>query len=274
MVLYMLTLPKTYNIISITSLYGFYYHIKEHWRPFLLYDDVYLFGDSVARGIIVDEQGKYVPIKECFSALVAEKLGINLVNKARFGCTITKGFDILRRYISGERAPLPTGKGVGLAVLEFGGNDCDFLWDQVAAKPEAEHLPATPLAEFSALYSQMIDTMRSHGLRPVIMSLPPLVADRYFDWITRNGLDRRAILSWLGDVQQIFRWHERYDEAVRRIASVKSCPLLDIRKAFLEKSNYREYMCQDGIHPNREGHRLIESAFEAYASRADSFLLA
>jgi len=211
----------------------------------LLYDDVYLFGDSVARGIIVDEQGKYVPIKECFSALVAEKLGINLVNKARFGCTITKGFDILRRYISGERAPLPTGKGVGLAVLEFGGNDCDFLWDQVAAKPEAEHLPATPLAEFSALYSQMIDTMRSHGLRPVIMSLPPLVADRYFVLDNAQWTGPKSNPFMAGRMcSRFFVWHERYDEAVRRIASVKSCPLLDIRKAFLEKSNYREYMCQ------------------------------
>ncbi len=231
----------------------------------MIYDDIYLFGDSVARGIIVDEQGKYLPIKDCFSSLVAENLGINLVNKARFGCTITKGFDILRRYISGERAPAPTGNGEGLALLEFGGNDCDFLWNEVAASPESDHLPLTPLDTFSRVYGEMIGTLRSNGLKPAIMSLPPLVADRYFDWITRNGLDRAAILSWLGDVQQIFRWHEGYDEAVRRVAAATSCPLLDIRKAFLEKRDYGEYMCQDGIHPNREGHRLIQSALEAYA---------
>lgn len=233
--------------------------LKNRWRLSVVHEDLYLFGDSVARGIIVDEQGKYVPIKESFSTLVAEKLGINLVNKARFGCTITKGFDILRRYIIGERAPSLSAQQEGLAVLEFGGNDCDFLWDQVAANPKAKHFPATALDTFTSTYVQMIDTLRSNGLKPVIMSLPPLVADRYFDWITRNGLDRKAILSWLGDVQQIFRWHEGYDEAVRQVAVATSCPLLDIRRAFLEKSDYSDYMCQDGIHPNRAGHRLIAS---------------
>ncbi|HEY9053599.1 MAG TPA: SGNH/GDSL hydrolase family protein [Rectinemataceae bacterium] len=232
----------------------------------MIYDCVYLFGDSVARGIILDENGNYTPTQESFALLAARKLGVDLVNKARFGCTISKGLEIMLRWLSCERVHVRAAGSEALAILEFGGNDCDFLWDQVAARPEAEHLPATPLGTFSALYAQMIDTLRSNGFRPAIMSLPPLVADRYLQWITRTGLDRSAIVSWLGDVQQIFRWHESYDQAVRKIAESKSCPLLDIRKAFLEKPDYRRFMCQDGIHPNREGHRLIEAYLETYAS--------
>ena len=233
--------------------------------------NVYLFGDSVARGIILNEEGRYTPIKDYFGALAAEKLGIHLVNKAMFGCTITKGLEILRRFASSASSvgsPVESHPASGIALLEFGGNDCDFLWNEVAEKPEAEHVPATPLESFSRKYAEMIDSLRSTGLRPAIMTLPPLVSERYLDWITRNGLDRRAILKWLGDVQQIFRWHEGYDAAVRKIAAVKACPLLDIRKAFLARSDYRDFMCEDGIHPNRAGHRLIEASLEAYAALA------
>lgn len=230
----------------------------------MVHGNVYLFGDSVARGVILNEEGTYTPIKDYFGALAAAKLGINLVNKARFGCTITKGLDILRRFVAGERGPAAT----GMAFLEFGGNDCDFLWNEIADRPDAEHSPATPLDAFSRIYGEMIDALRASGLSPVVMSLPPLVAERYFDWFTRNGLDRKAILAWLGDVQQIFRWHEGYDWAVRKVAAAKSCPLLDIRKDFLEKRDYRDYICGDGIHPNREGHKLIEYSLEKYSAFA------
>jgi acyl-CoA thioesterase I len=226
----------------------------------MVLDKVFLFGDSVARGIVLDDAGKYEPIRDNFGALAAEKLGVNLVNKARFGCTITKGLDIMRRFF--------LAKTTGIALLEFGGNDCNFNWEEIAADPEREHLPITPIVEFSRMYGEMIVSLRSSGVIPVIMTLPPLVAERFFDWITRTGLSRAAILSWLGDVQQIFRWHESYDKAVRVIARENSCPLLDIRKAFTENRDYKRYICGDGMHPNREGHKLIEQSLMEYALMA------
>jgi len=238
--------------------------------------NVYLFGDSVARGIVLDECGSYAPIKENFASLAARKLGLNLFNKARFGCTITKGLEIVKRFArkgaapeSGERGECGAAEAAspeGFAVLEFGGNDCDYLWANIAAAPEAEHLPLTPIGEFSRLYGETIDALRSVGVEPAAMTLPPLVAERYFDWITRTGLDRGAILSWLGDVGHIFSWHEGYDRAVREVAADRGVRVLDIRSDFLAQPDYRALICADGIHPNREGHRLIEASLERYAA--------
>lgn len=231
---------------------------------FMVHGNMYLFGDSVARGIVLDAEGTYAPIKDSFGALAAARFGVPLVNKARFGCTIAKGLDVVRRFISGgENTEVE-----GTAFLEFGGNDCDFLWNEVAAKPGEQHLPTTPLDAFSRMYGELIDALRSSGLNPIPMTLPPLVAVRYFDWITRNGLDRGSILSWLGDIQRIFRWHEEYDQTVRMVAAFKGCPLLDIRKVFLEKKDYSEFICMDGIHPNRKGHLLMESAFGEHVAGA------
>ncbi len=235
--------------------------------------NVYLFGDSVARGIVLEEGGSYAPIKENFASLAARKLGLNLFNKARFGCTITKGLEIVKRFAQGGAAPesgardeLAAPSPEGFAVLEFGGNDCDYLWANIAANPKAEHLPLTPIRDFSRLYGETIDALRSVGVEPAAMTLPPLVAERYFDWITRTGLDRGAILSWLGDVGHIFRWHEGYDRAVREVAADRGVRVLDIRRDFLAQDDYRALICADGIHPNREGHRLIEASLERYAA--------
>jgi lysophospholipase L1-like esterase len=221
-----------------------------------------LFGDSVARGIVLEPDGRYAPIKDSFGALASLRLNIPIINKARFGCTVTKGLEIVKNFLKPDRLK---GKGREVAILEFGGNDCDFRWDEVAANPKGDHKPGTSLDQFATIYRDIITDLKREGVRPILLTLPPLDPVRYFNWFTRSGLDREAILSWLGDVQFIYRWHERYNDAVWGIALESECSLIDIRKPFLERNDYSRYLCQDGIHPNREGHKLIESVILEYA---------
>ena len=69
----------------------------------------------------------------------------------------------------------------------------------------------------------------------------------------------------------IYRWHESYNMAVCRIALSQRVPLIDIRSAFLERKNYQSLLCEDGIHPNEEGHAMISSVI---LSQAPSLLTA
>ncbi len=250
--------------------------------------EVCLFGDSIARGVVLDAQDAYKPIKECFASLAAAELGVALINKARFGCTIAKGREIIEHYLSrddvaesaygaveaqratetrGTTAALRDGESRRFAFLEFGGNDCDFRWDQISANPHAEHVPATTPERFFSMYGELINRLRSKGIQPILMTLPPLDAERYFNWFTRMGLDRRAILEWLGDVQFIYRWHESYSSAIWEIGEAFGAPVADIRKIFLEQRNYSRFLCKDGIHPNAEGHQLIKAEIIAFAQR-------
>lgn len=222
--------------------------------------EVCLFGDSIARGVVLDAQGAYKPIKECFASLAAQELGVALINKARFGCTIGKGREIIEHFL--DRIGTEARR---FAFLEFGGNDCDFRWDQISADPKAEHLPATPPERFFQLYGEVIQALRAKGFKPVLMTLPPLDAERYFAWFTRTGLDQKAILGWLGDVQFIYRWHESYSDAIWEIGETWDVPVVDIRRAFLERRHYSQFLCRDGIHPNAEGHLLITSQIVQFA---------
>ena len=45
------------------------------------------------------------------------------------------------------------------------------------------------------------------------------------------------------------------------------CPVLDLRRLFLQKQDYRQYLCDDGIHPNEEGHQLITSEVKQWLQR-------
>lgn len=150
------------------------------------------------------------------------------------------------------------------AFLELGGNDCDFAWNEIADNPGEEHVPKTPLVEFRELYKQVIDEIYNNGGNPIILTLPPLEPNRYFDWISKDT-NSDNILKWLGDVDRIYRWQEMYNVEVMLLATKMAVPIIDIRSVFLKCNHYRDFLCSDGIHPNNDGYELIyNTIFEQY----------
>lgn len=222
-------------------------------------DSICAFGDSIMKGVIFDGiRGRYTFLKNSFANIIGMNSGIKVDNYAKFGCTITVGKEIIEKHA--DKLP-----GYKYTALEFGGNDCDFDWAAVSERPDDLHLAKTPIADFEVLYSEVIDSVVARGSRPILFSLPPLNALRYFSWISK-GLNAENILHWLGDVEHIYRWHEMYNLVVVKLAAIKNIPLIDIRRAFLESRNYLSLYCEDGIHPNEAGHTLISNVIKSYAS--------
>ena len=219
---------------------------------------VMIFGDSIMKGVVLNrEEERYHVSHELGVEELADRFGLKVENRSRFGCTVDKGFMLLRRAL--EKEP-----DCAAVVLEYGGNDCDFDWAQVAQAPEAEHEPHSPLERFTATYESMIAYLRERNVLPILTTLPPLCAERYLNWVCRAGLDKAKILSWLGDVNAIYRYHERYSRRIEQLAEKYGLPLVDLRAAFLEQRQMEAYFCEDGIHPNEKGQRLIHDAFSRY----------
>lgn len=169
---------------------------------------IYLFGDSIGQGVVYDPQRsryRFSPVR-CAKQLV--QAGLPVENHAMMGRTIGQGYD--------EFCHTETEDG-GLCVIEFGGNDCDLDWDAISAEPTAAHAGRTPLPDFRAAIARFIADARARSLTPVLVTPPPLMAGRFYDWICR-GRDSQAILRYLGDVEHIYRWQERYARAVREAA--------------------------------------------------------
>jgi len=211
---------------------------------------VCIFGDSVAKGVVFDgARKKYGLLKDSFANIVGSRQNIAIANFARFGCTISMGGEILKRH-EGELGRYD------YTILEFGGNDCDYNWAKVSENPLEQHQCNTPIPQFVEKYAELIGRVRQNGGRPVILNLPPIDPQRYFNWICR-GLNEKNILTFLGEIEIIYHWQEMYSKAVEALAVKEKVPLIDIRSAFLRKKDFTPYLCADGIHPNDAGHRLI-----------------
>ncbi len=219
-----------------------------------------VFGDSVCKGVVLDEcRNRYAFLKESFANSFAAATGVAVDNFSKFGCTTRKGLEIVTKH--SDRL-----SDYDFVILEFGGNDCNFDWAKIAEAPEAFHDPDTPIGQFAENYRKIIESVRKNGGRPVLINLPPLVSEKFFRWVSR-GLNADNILKWLKDVEFIYKWQANYSNAVGRIARITRTPLIDIRGAFLRSPDYRKLICEDGMHPNPDGHRLIFDTVLRYANK-------
>ena len=210
-----------------------------------------ILGDSIAKGVLYDSRkNRYTISKESFGNRIAQELGCSVKNLSKFGCTVTDG---LARFEKQKDAP----QDCKTMLMNFGGNDSDFLWQEISAAPDELHKPKTPIDVFEQTYLKLIASVRKCGFTPILLNLPPLDHTRYFAWISRE-LNADNILKWLGGTSAfIYRWHEQYNVAVHKIAQTANVKLIDIRSAFLERRDYCNYLSDDGIHPNEKGHSMI-----------------
>lgn len=215
-------------------------------------------GDSIMRGVVLDRPAhtatpRYTLLDKNFSSQCESTLGLHIKNLGRFGNTTSHGLnDLARRHEQVSASDF--------VVMEFGGNDCDHHWAAIADNPEGEHHPITPLAHFVAQYRALIDGVRRLGSQPVLLSLPPILSDRYFHTFSRtmNEEQRHNILGWLNNsLDNITQWHEMYNLELFKLAASLRVPIIDITSPFLGARNCRSLFCDDGIHPNEQGHRLI-----------------
>ena len=223
---------------------------------------VLVWGDSLLKGVVFDgKSGKYSVSKTNSVSCVANKFKLDILNRARFGCTIEKAQSIIEKDLS-------EGLNADSALIELGGNDCDFIWAEVAENPDKQHMPKTPIETFKTEFIRIINVLRSKKIIPVLMSIPPIDAKRYFEFIAR-GLNRDNILKFLGDKERIYRWQEMYSHCVTNVALETGCNYIDVRSKFLSEWNYKKYICDDGIHLNDSGQEFMGNIFSDYIGGLD-----
>ncbi|MBR3098470.1 MAG: SGNH/GDSL hydrolase family protein [Clostridia bacterium] len=211
----------------------------------------YIWGDSIGQGIYYREDiGRYRICRRNCVQLLREN-GLEIESHAIMGCTVEKG---LEDFCASETVP------GGACVIEYGGNDCDLDWQAVSDDPEKYHEAKVPLDVFREKLRRFVRGAAERQLRPVLVTPPPILSDRYFSWVT-EGKSAEHILRYLGDREHISRWQERYASAVRDVSEQEGCRLLDIRSRLLDERDLPSLMSADGIHPNEKGYAVMADCF-------------
>lgn len=215
-------------------------------------EKIVVWGDSLAKGVVWNAQrGRHGYCERPAVQVAAEKLGVAIQNRAHFGYTAPQGLERLDRDLSG-------GMRCDAAVLEFGGNDCNFDWAAISKDPDAPHEPATPPQAYLETLRRMVKRLLDAGVRPVLMTLPPIDAEKYFRFFVDGGLSAANILKWLGDTQQIYRFHEMYSLLIERVGREFQLRVLDLRtRCLLHRDFLRDMLCVDGLHLTAEGQRFV-----------------
>ena len=220
-----------------------------------------VFGDSILKGIQVNSLNKRYHVNNNIDIdMLSKRFSLNIVNRSKLGHTVAKGKAVLYKYLEGK-------PDCNAILMDYGGNDCDFDWKSISENPEAEYEPNTPIHKFVKIYTGIVEKIKENGIRPVITNLPPIEPQRYFDWFCK-GLNKENILSWLESVGAIYRYQELYSRTVEEIARSTGAMLVDLRSAFLKERHMGRFLCEDGIHPNTEGQRLITQEFAKFCTTA------
>lgn len=212
---------------------------------------IYVYGDSLLKATTPDDDFRYhFHWQELLAGRKMEMSAV--VNRAKMGATVQKGAALVQH-------DLQRGIDAPLALVGYGGNDSDFDWTAIAANPEQTHLPRTPLPQFLQTLEGITRSLLARQVQPVLMTLPPIDAERYLDFICRSGRSRENIVYWLGDVQRIYHYQEMYSSAIIRCAWQQHLPLIDVRSAFLPERDLPDMIAADGIHLTMAGYeRLFE----------------
>lgn len=211
-------------------------------------------GDSIIKGVVlnIEDSGQfhYALAERNIVDRIADKHQLEVVNLGKMGCTIETGERILDRH-------LPNIENAKYALLCYGGNDSDYNWRDIATSPTSEHAPKTPISIFEKTYMRIIDKVRKAGLIPLVMSLPPMDAEKYYKFFTSvfSAEEKRNVSRWLKTgADAIWAGHELYNDAVKRVAAASDSVLLDLSSVFKKPE---KTLCIDGIHPNLDGQREI-----------------
>lgn len=211
-------------------------------------------GDSIIKGVVlnIEETGKmhYALTDHSIVDQVASSKHLEAINLGKMGCTIEAGERILDRHIYG----IENGE---YAILCYGGNDSDYNWRAIASNPTGEHHPKTAIGVFEKTYARIIAKVKEAGLKPIVLSLPPMDSEKYYNFFTSvfSAEEKKNVSRWLKNgAKAIQAGHELYNDAVKRVAASTDALLVDVSSAFKQSA---DYLCADGIHINAHGQQII-----------------
>ncbi|MFC7394559.1 SGNH/GDSL hydrolase family protein [Scopulibacillus cellulosilyticus] len=211
------------------------------------------FGDSVTRGVSY-VRGRLRILKETYPSILQELLGDQneVINKGVFNDNSDLLLKRLDKDVISEKPDV--------VLIQIGGNDCNFHWDEVAKHPEDNHEPIVPLDRYLNNVKRTIERIKGIGAVPVLSTLLPLDPKRYYEYISR--INNKSIAQWIAACGGIEHWHGMYNRALKQLIKSEDILSIDVRTAFKESDDLSVLLNDDGIHPSPKGYTAMAKIFK------------
>lgn len=210
-------------------------------------------GDSLLKGIYYDDVKNRHTILKNSGIERLKQDGYNISNDTKFGLTTTKALEILKRDINEL-------KQYDEVYIELGGNDCNYDWDQVSIDPTLNHLPVTPIDIYEEALYEIIDFLRSYQIKPILVSLPPLDYLKFYSFIIKDR-NEENILKFLKTKEHIYQHQKSYNDVVYKVSRKKKVDYMPLREMFLDRVDFINFICKDGMHLTEDGQEVIYESF-------------
>lgn len=219
-------------------------------------ENISVFGDSLLKGVALNpKKNKYYIIKNNAMEIFSKVFDAKINNFSKFGCTTTKALTVIKKYAN----KLTQNNKV---IIELGGNDSDYFWNEISDKPYDKHFPKTLIDDFKEKILNIIAILNSRKSEIILTTLPPVISKKYLEFVSKfPNVKKENIMIWLKEEDAIYRHQELYSNEIKEIADKNNIKLIDIRKEFLKIKDLENYFCLDGIHLNEKGHEFLGNIF-------------
>lgn len=219
-----------------------------------------IFGDSLLRGVMPDENGLYHSSEAIGLGEIAKQFGVTIHNYAMPTFTVVQGEQWMNSTL--ERQPVPD-----VAFLEFGGNDCDYRWKELAeglCGEEEKH--RTSLEDFEKTLRRMLLRLQDLQCKPVLVVSPKSYVQRYLEYLCEQGLEQ-TVAKYSITSQKLEKEYDQYVAAILGLADEYALIVMDLRTYFVDATPIGDYYTKDGLHPNERGYQLIGEGFRDFFLR-------
>lgn len=209
------------------------------------------FGDSLTRGVSF-VKGRMRILKENYPAFLQQFASdhITVINKGVFNDNSDLLLSRVEKDVIDEHPDY--------VIINIGGNDCNFKWDEVAKNPEDEHQPIVPIERYMDNLKKLIQRIQETNSTPILMTLPPLDPVRYYKLLAQTY--GSSISHWISLQGGIEHWHGLYNHSLNSLAEQLNVLKIDVRTAMKHAGNLNDFISDDGIHLTGEGYKTMSSA--------------
>lgn len=207
-------------------------------------------GDSVTRGVSY-VRGRMRIVKTNYPALLQADLagipGLDVMNRGVFNDNSDGLLSRIERDVFAENADA--------VLVEIGGNDCNFRWDEVAQRPLASHDAVVPLERYIANLTRIVEMCRRAQITPVLLTILPLDPVRYYRHVSQQY--GQSIAHWIGRCGGIEHWHGMYNRALKQLTQYLNVMSIDVRTGFKRSGDLADLLSEDGVHPTESGYKTL-----------------